>query len=480
MKESVLSDHNTSTNLEVPVNQSIRTVTLDEAFELTYGNGRYQLLIFLAGFIGMASSMWYLYCIPFFLSFPKVLGCKNGICETEEEACNSTSRYYDNVNYNLITELDLLCKDIDLSIIPSSFPMGFLMGNIILSSAADIFGRLPVLLIGQFGMTFSILYFCFFPSYNTCIICTSLCGFFSVASFFPSYSLLYGANHSNRVKLCAAFLAVSAAVAGLMVVSLMRTKITWRLMCVIFMCFCSLFYIFPTVFNESPPFFYSKGQPKSAAKIFYDIAKMNKVELNQALEIKDTGRTATKGASCLDKMKLIFMKWILINLALCGISFFAAGFVYYGIVFNIEKFGGNLYDNVMINTVAEIIADVLAFAFGYKIGLKKTMILAFSIMTGGLVCQFLSKWTYEILDILGLFVAKFGVSAAFIMIYSWAGELFPTAILSTAIGFLGLCDRVGALLSPIPTKDTFSLIGIASGIAAIIIAFTITQKKDNS
>eukprot|EP00826_Nyctotherus_ovalis_P062064 TRINITY_DN8912_c0_g2_i4.p1 TRINITY_DN8912_c0_g2~~TRINITY_DN8912_c0_g2_i4.p1 ORF type:complete len:485 (-),score=95.05 TRINITY_DN8912_c0_g2_i4:145-1599(-) len=481
MKDSILSVDNACINYDT-IGQQYRIVTLDEGYQLTYGKARYQLLVFIAGFVAMASSMWYVYCIPFFLAFPRVYGCKNGLCTSVDEACKSPTRYYEDDHYNLVTELDLLCRGSDLAIIPSSYPMGFIIGNMILSSAADIFGRLPILVIGQFGMILVMLVMIFFPSYNTCIICTLLCGFFSVASFFPSYSLLYGANHSDRVKLCAAFLAVSAAIAELLVVLFMWTGITWRQMCIVFMIFCALFSIFPIILNESPRFFYSKGQTKFAAKIFSDIAKMNKVELKEQLKIVDTGKSAAKGASCMDKLKLIFEKWVLISIALCGLCFFAAGFVYYGIAFNLEKFGGNIYVNAVVNAVVEIIADILAFVFGYKLGLKRTMIIAFSIMTVGLTCQLVSEWTHQVLASAGLYTAKFGVSAAFTMIYSWAGELFPTAILSTAIGFVGLCDRVGAMISPLVmrVKMMFSLIAISSGIASILIAFLTQHKNENA
>lgn len=88
---------------------------------------------------------------------------------------------------------------------------------------------------------------------------------------------------------------------------------------------------------------------------------MNEVELDYPIKIEDKGRNAVKGSSCGEKLKILCQKWTLINLSLFGVTFFTAGFIYYGIALNIEKFGGNIYVNVILNSIAEIIADLLAF-----------------------------------------------------------------------------------------------------------------------
>jgi len=209
MKGSLLSGGEYSLNIN-NTNQSIQTITLDQGYEITKGNSRYQIIVFISTFITAAMSMCYVFCIPFFFIFPRVYGCKNGLCESVKEACESPNRYYEDRKYNLITEFDLLCDDVS-HLIPSSYPTGFLIGIFFLSSAADIFGYLPILLIGQSGMALSILVLVCFPSFNICIICTDACGFFSVASFFATYSFVYGANHTDKVKFCASFIAIAGA-----------------------------------------------------------------------------------------------------------------------------------------------------------------------------------------------------------------------------------------------------------------------------
>jgi hypothetical protein len=113
-----LSEELGTINLAVEETSNSRSLTLDEAYELTKGKCRYQQLVFICVGITMISSMWYLYCI----SFPKVLDCKEGYCKNAKEAYVLPHYKYEDVHQNFITELDLLCKDWEIPLIPSTFP----------------------------------------------------------------------------------------------------------------------------------------------------------------------------------------------------------------------------------------------------------------------------------------------------------------------------------------------------------------------
>eukprot|EP01022_Parablepharisma_sp_SALTPOND_P012390 TRINITY_DN158_c0_g1_i1.p1 TRINITY_DN158_c0_g1~~TRINITY_DN158_c0_g1_i1.p1 ORF type:complete len:501 (+),score=10.52 TRINITY_DN158_c0_g1_i1:329-1831(+) len=480
MKSSTISDNTVTLPLNASLITPRKSITLDEGYTLTGGHGRYQVYVAISVGLTMICSMWYLYCVPIFLSFPTVYGCKDGACKNFKEACKAPYYKYKDAHHNFITEFDLLCEEFTASLIPSAYPVGFLLGSLLFTSAADTFGRIPVLLLGQGGMGLSILVLIFFPSYNVCLVCTGICGFFSVACFFPSYSYAYDANHSSRVKMYAAFMAVSAAVGELMVALIMWFEISWRAMCGVFVALCFAYSVFPIILNEAPRYFYTKGHTKAARKAFMKIAKVNRVELESNFVVEDTAKTATKAGSFKDNLKLLFQRWVLLRILLCSFLFFTTGFVYYGISLNVEKFQGNLYLNAVLNAIAEIVADLTAFVFAHKIGLRKSLVAAFSIMTVGLSCQYASGESMLVLADLGLYIAKFGVSAGFTLVYTLAGELFPTAVISTAIGILGLCDRLGAMLSPIAgdIQEVFFLVAVASSIGSVIISFFAGGKSE--
>ena len=45
-------------------------------------------------------------------------------------------------------------------------------------------------------------------------------------------------------------------------------------------------------------------------------------------------------------------------------------------------------------------------------------------------------------------VGKFGVSAAFSIVYIFAAELFPTVVRSSGIGASSFCARIGGIVAP--------------------------------
>ena len=54
------------------------------------------------------------------------------------------------------------------------------------------------------------------------------------------------------------------------------------------------------------------------------------------------------------------------------------------------------------------------------------------------------KWITVVLANIG----KFGISAAFAVIYVWSAELFPTMVRNSGVGSSSMMARVGAMVSP--------------------------------
>jgi len=459
----------------------IRELTIDEAYEMTGGHGRYQILVALSVVLSQITSMAYIFSLPLFQIFPVVLGCPNGICEDKETACKYESRYYADKHFNFITEFDLLCHDFKASLITSSYPVGFLFGSIIFTSVADSLGRIPSILIGQSGMFFSVLFLTYFPHYETCLVCSCFCGFFSAASFYPGYTYSYDNNHSKFVLIYATFVGVVFAFGEIIVAGIMWYGVRWKTMCYVFMGLAMSYMIFPFFMTEAPRYFYSKGNLKAAIKGFKNIAKINGVEIKEKFTIKDTCKVATTAETFSDKIKLLFTKWVLIRVLLCALLFFSCGFIYYGLSLNVQKFKGNVYINAIINAIAEIIADITACIVATKFGPKYPLMGCFSFTALSLILQYLSIEFVE-LSSFSMYMGKFFISGSFTLIYTMGGKLFPTSISSTAIGILGFIERLGATLSPIAGNIQILLFSVAicCGIGSAIVSIFVVREEENN
>eukprot|EP01022_Parablepharisma_sp_SALTPOND_P017296 TRINITY_DN2731_c0_g1_i1.p1 TRINITY_DN2731_c0_g1~~TRINITY_DN2731_c0_g1_i1.p1 ORF type:complete len:528 (-),score=6.88 TRINITY_DN2731_c0_g1_i1:122-1705(-) len=457
--------------------RSIKELTIDEAYELTGGHGLYQVLVAISVSVSQISCMFYLFCLPLFQTFPVIRGCPNGICETAAEACNSPTREYEDVHFNFITEFDLVCSEFKASLISSAFPIGFMLGSVVFSSLADSLGRLPTIVIGQSGMILSILVLVFFANFNVCLVCTGLCGFFSMANACQGYTFSYDSNHSRYVAFYATYVGVIFAVGELAVAVIMWGQVRWRTMCIIFMIFASLYVIFPLFLQEAPRYMYSKGKVNAAVKGFKFIAKVNGKEIKEKFTLRDNCKISTKAATFKEAIKLLFTKWVLVRFLLSIVLFFSSGFIYYGLCLNVQKFKGNVYLNAIINAIAEIIADITACVFATKLGLGKPLVVAFLLTAVSLVSQYLTEWSI-VLSSISLYMGKFGISGGLTLIFMLAGKLFPTSIIATTIGLLGLFEKFGATLSPIVGNIEVLLFIMAIGCAfasSIISAFLSKQ-----
>ena len=136
--------------------------------------------------------------------------------------------------------------------------------------------------------------------------------------------------------------------------------------------------------------------------------------------------------------------------------------------------------NLGANGVAELIAAFISFPFAKKIGLRKALIISFTIVTIGMILVLISQWTVEIFVEIGLYTVKCSVTVSFTLIYAFAGEIFPSAVISTCIGLVGFCDRLGAMLSSLSmnVKNLFPISSIVMGIISILIS--IFRAKDEA
>ncbi|CAE1142042.1 SLC22A15 [Acanthosepion pharaonis] len=127
-------------------------------------------------------------------------------------------------------------------------------------------------------------------------------------------------------------------------------------------------------------------------------------------------------------------------------------FVYYGLTLNIGVLAGNVYLNLVLNSIVEISVILFAVIVVDRFGRKKLTLsfMAISGITGILTLfpyLYASKDQYWTITALTTF-SRMCVSGASSIIYLYTCELYPTCIRNSSVGFFGAFARVGGVLSP--------------------------------
>lgn len=423
-----------------------RELTIDQAYELSGLRGTYQYLIALSTACAVFANLTYIFFMPLFLINPVVLDENSVAFPSVEAACAASYRRYQDVDFNYVSQFDLLCQPLKASFIPSSFQVGILIASLTLSYLADYIGRLPVLIVNQAGIAISLSCIIFFSSYATCIVFTGVCGFFSLGALF--YTFAYDSSHSRCIQAYTFYIGIVFAVGEIIVVLIMWLGFKWRSALLFTIISCMVYFIFPLFIRESPRFLYSKGKINAAIKTFKIIAQYNGNPIKQDFTLRDESQSAAVTTTFCEQAKLILEKWVVFRLLMCSSIFFTCGFIYYGFTLNVGKFVGNAYGNAFFNAVAEIAGVTLSFLAASHMGCRRPLLGALLFTSAALLVQYFSQ-SQRFLNNGAMYAGKMGVSAGLTFCYMLGGELFPTSVRTACIALLCFCERVGVMISPI-------------------------------
>ncbi|XP_049563220.1 solute carrier family 22 member 5 isoform X5 [Orcinus orca] len=121
---------------------------------------------------------------------------------------------------------------------------------------------------------------------------------------------------------------------------------------------------------------------------------------------------------------------------------------YFGLSLDTPNLHGNVYLNCFLSAVVEVPAYVLAWLLLQHLPRRYSM--ATALFLGGsvlLFVQLVPPDLYYLATIL-VMVGKFGVTAAFSMVYVYTAELYPTVVRNMGVGVSSTASRLGSILSP--------------------------------
>ncbi|CAL4132128.1 unnamed protein product [Meganyctiphanes norvegica] len=375
-----------------------------------------------------------------------------------------------------VTEFDLTCTRSWLAPLAGSMLMaGMLVGAITIGDLADRFGRrfgliVSVLLLGFGGVLSAVS-----TNYIMFLAMRFFAGAGGVGLFTVSFVLAIEYIGEKWRTLCMIMIqapfALGEATVGVMAYFIREWR--WLQLALTTPAFLLLSYFW--IMPESVQWLVSQGRRDEAEKIVNKVAQINKVEKENNLIVNDEVKiTIVKSTSCVsskekllcgddvsdveslnempnatktvfDLLRTSNLRKRTLNLYFCWI---VCTVVYYGLSLNSGNLGGNLFVTFTMTMLIEIPSYIFAYLALTRLGRKGT--LSFVLLLGGAACfvsGFISEeygWVIVSLSLLG----KFGISAAFAVVFIYSAELFPTDYRSVGVGSCSMFARIGGICAP--------------------------------
>lgn len=178
------------------------------------------------------------------------------------------------------------------------------------------------------------------------------------------------------------------------------------------------------------------GKPEMAEKLNIEVLHSH---MNKEIESSRTTHTAV------DLLKTPCMR----RISICLVAvWFATSFAYYGLAMDLQKFGVSIYVMQIIFGAVDFPAKLMALGMlsylGRRISQASCLFLSAIIIFANIFVPTDMQTLRTTLACLG----KGFTSASFTVVYLYTGELYPTVIRQTGMGFVSTFSRVGSMAAP--------------------------------
>ncbi|KAB1281358.1 Solute carrier family 22 member 5 [Camelus dromedarius] len=204
---------------------------------------------------------------------------------------------------------------------------------------------------------------------------------------------------------------------------------------------------------ESPRWLISQGRFKEAEVIIHRAARINGIVAPSTIfdssELQDLSSKKQQSHSILDLLRTRNIRIVTImSIILWCVMRMTISVGYFGLSLDTPNLHGDVYLNCFLSAVVEAPAYVLAWLLLRHLPRRYSM--ATALFLGGSVLLFVQLVPPELnyLAIVLVMVGKFGVTAAFAMVYVYTAELYPTVVRNMGVGVSSTASRLGSILSP--------------------------------
>ncbi|XP_052864161.1 carcinine transporter [Anopheles cruzii] len=243
-----------------------------------------------------------------------------------------------------------------------------------------------------------------------------------------------------------------------------------------------VYFLYLLVMPESPRWLLMKGKLEQALAILEKMARVNGKQLPESFRkrlqervLAEKSRTTKRdepsiGAFDLCKTPNMRLKTILITL-----NWFANETVYLGLSYYGPSLGENQYLSFFLSSLVEIPSYIICWIIMDRWGRRWPMCLL--MILSGISCVATVVLSEDaVTETLILYLlSKSMISASFLIIYPFAGELYPTQVRGVGIGTSSYIGGLGLIVIPFITylgKENLRLPLVIMGFVSVLGGFT--------
>ncbi|XP_025098001.1 organic cation transporter protein-like [Pomacea canaliculata] len=356
----------------------------------------------------------------------------------------------ENFELTFISELNIVCqKRFLLPLLKSIMMTGLLGGSLVLGTLADVIGRKKTVVMSTLGLIAVTFGAAFVRNYVAFAVLQFFSAFFGMGKFLASFVAgmeLVGPQHRTLAGIVIElFWSMGLYIILLMAYFIRKWNHLQLALSTVSMIFIPILFFIP----ESPRWLLSRGRRQEASAIVRHAAHVNKVVVSEkVLSLQDL----QKDGPGVKFWQLFTHRRLLVRCLIVFFNWFVVTGVYYGLGLNVGSLSGGIYINFLYASIAETLSYVLCLVLLNRIG-RRTL-HCFTMLLGGISCVAIilpiifgdqnTAWVATALSMVG----KFGISAAFSIIYVYTAELFPTFVRNSIMGASSVNARFGSIASP--------------------------------
>ncbi|XP_015267426.1 PREDICTED: solute carrier family 22 member 6-A-like [Gekko japonicus] len=389
----------------------------------------------------------------------------------------------------IVTEWDLVCDSRTLKQMAQSIYMaGVLVGAIVFGGLSDKFGRKALLIWSCLQMAVSGSCAAFAPSFTAYCIFRFLSGMAVSGVGLNCVSLSIEWTPMQSRATVSTVTGYGYSIGQFVLAGMAFTIRDWRWLQLAVSFPYLAFFLYGWWFTESARWYATSGKLEQARRELQKVARINgQREQGEKLSLEFlTANLQKEVASAKSRFTAAdLVRTPVLRRLTCCLCFvwFSTSFAYYGLAMDLQNFGVSIYLIQVIFGAVDIPAKLIAFLVICYFGRRITQALALILAGFSIVANIFVSEDMQILRTIFAVLGKGCLAASFNCVFLYTGELYPTVIRQTGMGFGNTMARIGGIVAPLVRMTSeyspslplviYGAAPIVSGIAACFLPETL-------